>query len=110
MFKTFEELHKYYGTYEGGIARDELDYETEKKFVNDCFDTYEHIGFTETFDSPYTDYKYLKGMRFTVIGRLNENNADLEVLPMWKIRFENGEEIDAYPEEICLAERNNKTW
>ena len=30
MFKTFEEIHKHYGTYEGGIARGELDYETEK--------------------------------------------------------------------------------
>ena len=82
----------------------------KKAFVNDCFDTYEYIGFAETFDSPYEDCEHLKGMRFTVISKLNEESADLEVLPMWKIRFENGEEIDAYPEEICLAERNNKTW
>ena len=113
MFKTFEELHKHYGIYENGITRDELDYETEKAFVNDCFDTYEHIGFAETFGTPYTGENHLVGKKFVVVSRVKEitedyhNGADLECLPMWNIRFEDGFEMSAYPDEICLAERNN---
>lgn len=35
----------------------------------------------------------------------SDNGADLECLPMWNIKFENGDTMSAYPEEICLAER-----
>ena len=49
-------------------------------------------------------------MKFIVLGRVkyikdDDSGADLECLPMWNIRFENGDTTAAYPEEICLAER-----
>lgn len=106
MFTNFKDLHKAYGFYDGIGTRNDLSYEEEKAFVADCFDTYEHIGFASTFDTPYGDQKKYVGMKFSVLGRLDERQADLESLPMWKIQFEDGEIVDAFPEEICLAERN----
>lgn len=105
MFKTFEELHQHYGTYDDGISRTDMNVVTERQFVLDCFETYEHIGFAETFESPYPDYRHLTGLPFAVIRRTTEVEIDLDCLPMWRIRFENGEECDAFPEEICLVER-----
>ena len=111
MYTNFKELHKAYGFNNGERTRDNLSYEEEKNFVKDCFDTYEHIGFAETFGTPYTGEKHLVGKKFIVLDRVKElsedsNGADLECLPMWNIRFEDGFEMPAYPEEICLAERN----
>lgn len=111
MKKEFEELHKKYGFNNSNKTRDDLTEDEDHSFVNDCFDTYEHIGFAETFGTPYTGEKKYVGMRFTVLCRVkeitedSENGADLENLPMWHIQFENGDTMAAYPEEICLAER-----
>lgn len=111
MYTNFKELHKAYGFDNSYKSREHLTEEEERAFVNDCYDTYEHIGFTETFDTPYTDKEKYKGMKFTVLDRVKEfseetkKGNDLEVLPMWKIQFDNGDIIEAYPEEICLEER-----
>lgn len=110
MYTDFKELHKAYGFENGNRTRDNLSYEEEQSFVNDSFETYEHIGFAETFGTPYTGEKHLVGKKFTVLSRVKElskdsNGADLKSLPMWNIRFEDGFEMAAYPEEICLAER-----
>ena len=110
MYTNFKDLHKAYGFNDGNKTRDDLSYEEEKSFVNDCFDTYEHIGFAETFGTPYAEDARLMGKKFIVLGRVKEltedkNGADLECLPMWNIRFEDGFEMAAHPEEICLAER-----
>lgn len=111
MYTNFTDLHKVYGFTNGGRTRDDLSAEEEKRFVADCFDTYEYIGFTDTFGTPYQSKKHLNGKKFSVLGRVKElsedtNGVDLHCLPMWNIRFEDGTEIAAYPEEICLAERN----
>lgn len=108
MFKTFEELHQHYGTYDDEVTRRDMNFVTERQFVLDCFETYEYIGFAETFESPYPDYRHLTGLPFTVLRRTTEVDIDLECLPMWRIRFENGEEHNAFPEEICLAERKKE--
>ena len=110
MYTNFEELHKAYGFDKGDKTRDNLNYEEEKSFVNDCFDTYEYIGFAKTFGTPYAEDAKLIGKKFTVLSRVKElsedkSGVDLECLPMWNIRLEDGTEIAAYPEEICLAER-----
>ena len=113
MQKEFVELHKKNGFDNPNKSRDDLSEDEERNFVNDCFDTYEKIGFADTFGTPYTGEKKYKGMRFTVLGRVKEitedkeNGADLECLPMWNIQFENGDIMAAYPEEICLAERKD---
>lgn len=113
MQKEFVELYKKYGFDNSNKSRDDLLEDEERNFVNDCFDIYEHIGFAETFRTPYTGEEKYEGMRFTVLGRVKEitedkeNGADLECLPMWNIQFENGDIMAAYPEEICLAERKD---
>ena len=43
-------------------------------------------------------------MRFEVIRRATEEECDLEAMPLWLIRFENGDEAYCYPEEICKIE------
>lgn len=103
--------YKKYGFDNPNKSRNDLSEVEERNWVNDSFDTYEHIGFADTFGTPYTGEKKYEDMRFTVLGRVKEitedkeNGADLECLPMWNIRLENGDIMAAYPEEICLAER-----
>lgn len=109
MYTNFKDLHKAYGLDNRERTRDNFSIEEEKRFVADCYDTYEHIGFAETFGTSYTGEKHLVGKKFTVLSRVKElsedkNGADLECLPMWNIRFEDGSEMAAYPEEICLTE------
>jgi hypothetical protein len=113
MEKEFNELYKKYGFDNPNKSRDDLSEYEERNFINDCFDTYEHIGFANTFGTSYTGEKKYKGMKFTVLSRVKEitedkeNGADLKCLPMWHIQFENGDKIAAYPEEICLYERKD---
>lgn len=103
MFTDFTELHKAYGFYRTGKTREDLSEKEERALVNDCFDTYEYIGFAGTFGTPYTGAKLLVGKKFAVLGRVKElcecKNDDfgavLECLPMWKIRFEDGFEMAA---------------
>lgn len=111
MYTNFKDLHKAYGFDNPSKSREDLTEDEEIAFVNDCYETYEHIGFTDTFDTPYTDNKKYVGMKFIVVGRVKElsvdkDGVDLENLPMWNIQLENGDTIAAYPEEICLAERS----
>lgn len=111
MYSNFEDLNKAYGLNNDLKTRAEMNKSEEKAFVNDCYDTYEYLGFAETFETPYTDKEKYNGMKFTILDRVKElsvdkDGADLECLPMWNIQFENGDKMTAYPEEICLAERS----
>lgn len=112
-FTDFDTLNRAYGI---GCDRHDLTEEEERRFVADCFDTYEHFGFSETFQTPYEEYEEYNGKKFVVLGRLKErtpenltdqDSADLACLPMWSIQFEDGKVAHAYAEEICLAERND---
>lgn len=95
---------------DGCFIRDDMTKEREKEWVDFCFDAYESDGFKPTFGTPYDGERRYVGMKFEVLRRVPnieddfENGADLECQPMWFIRLENGEEIAAYPEEICLSE------
>ena len=91
-----------------GLNRSNMTYEREKEWVDFCFEAYENDGFSETYEGPYDQYEQYKGMKFTVDGRVSDENGevDLEVLPLWHITLENGEKITAFPEEICLTEMN----
>lgn len=97
IYKSFDELCAQYPE-KSDMTKQEL-----KAFVEDCFDTYEHIGFSEQFHSVYTDWMKYNGKPFEVLGRVTEEDVDLEVLPMWFIRVD-GQRKMAYPEEICIAE------
>ena len=92
----------------GGISTDDMTDEQFMEFKVDCFEMYETEGFIDRFDSPYDDIgggeHEHNGMKFEVVRRANLNEADLEAMPMWFIRFENGDEAYCYPEEICKAE------
>lgn len=115
---TFEEttvrfeqnFHKYFGN--GEISRHDLDHDTEKQFVDDVFEIYEGYGFAEEFESPfdlYPDQKEHEGQPFEVISRVVEGPKwDLESLPAWNIRFADGFTMEAYPEEICQYEIEQK--
>lgn len=100
--RTVEELLK------NNVYREEMSFGEHLAFVNYWFDKYENEGFCDTFESPFDlsewDSKY-KGMKFVVCGRCTLNDCDIETLPMWRIEFEDGHQMDAYPEEICKLER-----
>lgn len=92
---------------------DSVSQEELAKWVDFCFEAYEADGFRPTYHAVYSDYWKYDFMRFEVLGRVPsrdtdpQNGVDLEVLPMWYIRFEDGTETMAYPEEICLSETSN---
>lgn len=112
MYTNFKDLYKAYGFYNPKKSRGDLSLDEERQYVNDCFNTYEYIGFANKFGTPYPGAERYKGMTFKVLSRVkeypeDENGADLEVLPAWNIQMENGDIIVAYPEEICIKERRD---
>ena len=92
----------------GGVDIDTLSDEDFLKFKEDCFQLYEDTGFIDRFDSPYDDLgggmHEHNGMKFEVIRRATTEECDLEAMPLWFIRFENGDEAYCYPEEIAVLE------
>lgn len=56
----------------------------------------------ETFWTPYSQYEARAGQAFDVVRVITEADAthDDEVLPMYVIRFTDGTEIEAWPEEV----------
>lgn len=99
---TWDEMKVKYPEY-----RDCMTEEREREFVKDCFTLYEKEGFAKNFWSQGGDYKKYHGQPFAVISRAEEDDVDLECLPMWKIRFDDGFEMDAYPDEIIPSEMAN---
>lgn len=86
------------------IPRSLMTWEEERAWVEYWFNKYESVGFVENFHLLRNKYEKRAGTPFTVIGRCTEEECDLECLPMWKIRFEDGTETCAFPEEICKLE------
>lgn len=85
--------------------RDKMSYDRHKEFVKDCFDCYEQEEFADKYWSPYTENDLYYELQFTVIRQATEDDGIfIECLPMWLIKFENGKEIFAYPEEIIPSE------
>ena len=86
---------------------DKMSYEELAEFKNDCFEMYEETGFIEKFDSPYDDQGEHNGMKFDVLRRATTDEVDMEYMPVWEIKFENGDIAYCYPEEICKIEHKN---
>ena len=84
--------------------RDFMSEEEEREFINDYCNCCETEGFNKVYWSPYTEWEKYYGKPFKVIKRVTEKECDLEVLPMWKIQFEDDRIISAYPEEIVTHE------
>lgn len=100
---TWDELNEKYPE-----ARDEMSVDRERDFLKDLYDVYETVGFVDKFWTPFDlhdeDKSYV-GKPFKVIGRCEEGKEwDLESLPAWKIEFEDGHKMNAYPEEIYLKD------
>jgi hypothetical protein len=61
------------------------------------------IGATFTFRTPYDQHRDRDGQQATVVRHYTEDDADhdiTEVGPMYRIRFADGTEIEAWPEEV----------
>ena len=56
----------------------------------------------ETFQSPYQQYADRIGQKFSLVRTITEQdeNHDQEVLPIHVIEFDDGIQIEAWPEEI----------
>lgn len=62
--------------------------------------------YRQTFQSPYEQYRHRNGETFTPVSTITEPDAthDAEVLPMHVIRFRDGEQVEAWPEEVLERE------
>lgn len=60
----------------------------------------------ETFTTPYDQHRAREGQAFDVVAEIDKPDADhdAEVLPMFRIRFADGFEIEAWPEEVLASE------
>lgn len=60
------------------------------------------IDFRETFKSVYSQYRDRNGQTFTHVMTIDKPDSthDVESLPMYVIRFNDGTEIEAWPEEV----------
>ena len=106
MINTWEDFNKEYS--EDFWLKD-VSIEQAREYVNHCFDLYEKEGFAKVYWTPYDDEDLTEhiGKTFKVIKRMDESNYDLEILPVWKIQFDNGQVHEAYPEEIIPSEMKN---
>lgn len=97
---TWKELNEKYPE-----TRNDMSVERQRKFLKDLYDAYETVGFANEFWSPFPlkddDKKYI-GKSFKVVKRCEEEDFDLESLPIWEIEFADGHKYYAYPEEIYL--------
>lgn len=59
----------------------------------------------DAFRTGFDQYAERNGQPFAIIGYIDDVDAehDQESLPMFKIRFEDGEEVEAWPDEIFAA-------
>lgn len=78
-----------------------------KAIKNEEIFWYDGYKFNKTFWTPYTDHNSRIGESFKVIRRATTKDVDEECLPIWLIKFEDGKEIFAYPEEIISEEIEN---
>ena len=103
---TWDEFEK---KYRGAPCREDMPEEQEKEYVEDLFTAYEQEDrFSKVFWSQGGDYPQYIGKPFSIVGRTSvydeksQKGTDLECLPMWRIKFEDGFEMSAYPDEIIL--------
>lgn len=84
----------------------EMSFEEELFYRMDAFDMYETEGFKDTFNTPYEECSEYNGQKYEIVRRASYVNGDcdMECLPQWIIKFEDGKEVNAYPEEISLIE------
>jgi hypothetical protein len=101
---TFAEFEQKYKDFDVMTAS----FEDELSYRQDAFEMYETEGFTDTFQTPYEECSEYNGQKYEIVRRANYEigDCDMESLPQWIIKFEDGKEVNAYPEEICKLEVN----
>ena len=92
-------------------SRAEIGVAEEADYVEKLFDAYEkETGFSEKFHTVYNDIIcsddgkkifHANGKKFTVSRRCTTDDLPLENLPAWVVKFENGIEDIAFPDEVC---------
>lgn len=103
--RTFKELWESLSP----ASREDLSWEQEKTLIHKAYELYAKEGFASVFQSPYKENGSRNGQEFSVLSRilLEDEDAHAVDLPMWKIRFADGEEICALPEEIIASEQRS---
>lgn len=101
---TFAEFEQKYKDFDVMTAS----FEDELSYRQDAFDMYETEGFTDTFETPYEECSEYNGQKYELVRRASYVNGDcdMECLPQWIIKFADGKEVNAYPEDICKLEVN----
>ncbi len=86
---------------------DELPIDKRREYIQDCFDAYENDDeFATVWWSPYwEDVPF--GAKIVSIRRAEEkkDQINLDRMPMWIVKFDNGHSQPVYPEELILSER-----
>lgn len=59
-------------------------------------------AFRAAFQTPHEQHRDRNGQPFTLVRKIEEPDAthDAEVLPMYVVRFDDGVEIEAWPDEV----------
>lgn len=63
------------------------------------------VKFAPTFQTPWSDHRDRIGQSFELVRIVDQpdDSHDAEVLPMYVIRFPDGVEIEAWPEEVAAG-------
>lgn len=73
------------------------------QYIGDMFDAWEKsdlLPVYQTIDVGDSEEKRHDGKPFTVVRRVTLDECDPDAMPMWRIRFDDGFETSAFPEEI----------
>jgi len=76
------------------------------EYIEDLFTLYENTGFTNDFQTAYSDRAPRNGETFKVVRRATaRDGVEEEQMPMWLIKFDDDTTTLAFPEEITVLER-----
>ena len=102
---SWNQVYEKFGKTAADFDREQLTEEQHKEFIECCYNEYE-TEVSDIFWTPYEQYNDRIGQKFSITGRVTDKENDACVLPMWHIRFEDGYETLAWPEEIIISEIN----
>jgi hypothetical protein len=95
---TYKELLDKWG---GDLDRSDLSFEDELEYINDWYELGKSLP-TKPLEPNFTDYAKYKGQSFEIVDTVSyvNDDADLETLPLWKIKMPDGTLIWADCNEI----------
>lgn len=83
--------------------RDLMSIKEELEYIHDWYNLGKNLP-TKPFEPTFTDYVKYKGQSFTIIDEVKTFEVELEQLPMWKIKMEDGTILWALCDEIFKIE------